>query len=403
MKLNNPIYIKLTSFGNLNTYVYYKIELFYPINSWSIVYNGRSFIDSSGSSKMRIDQILRDYIFNWTLDYNTDLHKYEPKNTVYTINVEDIKMPIEKSIIGFSGSFQNTDVKVSWSTDNTNWTVLLNCPMAVLYNGIDIDSPYSTNGGYIASDYNRLGQGSLTIDENGEWEFDDGSVIAWDDNDPISFGNTSRSYLVPHLPRVQSSNIYLSSVFYIPDDQFVSNQPIEIEIDNVNTIDTFIPSTPGNYNLSIPLNLIYDQDAVCDKIIMRYGTEETDLVELDSCPSPYYLVWVNDFNTWFSWGFNGKEITNKNNNTIENYESRTIVYKVERYKKWELWTDFINKKQLDILGSVINTKTAYIYIVEKDVSIPVNITTSSLDKNRNNSSKPYSLNVVVEEDRKTLI
>ncbi|MBQ0098893.1 MAG: hypothetical protein KBS62_08195 [Oscillospiraceae bacterium] len=93
MLIYKPIFHKLTG-GACNDYITYTISL-----NGSVVYNGRAFTDISGSADIRIDEIIKDFSFNWKdqFKYNTSTQRFSPNAVSYDPMIE---VKVNNTIIG---------------------------------------------------------------------------------------------------------------------------------------------------------------------------------------------------------------------------------------------------------------------------------------------------------------
>lgn len=78
MIVYKPIFFTLSG-GACNDYIPYTISI-----DNRVVYNGRAFTDNSGSADIRIDEILKDFGFNWKdhFKYLTSTQRFSPRNGV---------------------------------------------------------------------------------------------------------------------------------------------------------------------------------------------------------------------------------------------------------------------------------------------------------------------------------
>lgn len=93
MIVYKPIFHTLTG-GACNDYIPYTISI-----DNRVVYNGRAFTDNSGSADIRIDEILKDFGFNWKdhFKYLTSTQRFSP-NVLNFNPMGDVK--VNNTIIG---------------------------------------------------------------------------------------------------------------------------------------------------------------------------------------------------------------------------------------------------------------------------------------------------------------
>lgn len=93
MVIYKPIFHKLPV-GACNDYIPYSIS----INDRTI-YSGKAFTDNSGSADIRIDEIIKDYSFNWKdqFKYLTAIQRFSPNAVTYDPMIE---VKVNNTIVG---------------------------------------------------------------------------------------------------------------------------------------------------------------------------------------------------------------------------------------------------------------------------------------------------------------
>ena len=423
--LNTPIYaeVNYTLISQALKYIYYRIRVEYPssqaVMSWAVIANGRSFVDSTGSTKIRIDQILKDYTFRWEIIWNNPTQRFVPKIFNPYPSVEDIWWPVEKNLLGFSGSFQNTNFNIQYSTDNTNWTDISNINVISSYYTGLLPSPYdSGNPGIACGPYNEVYQRINNLVHRGivytYLAWDDNDIALWDDQDEIEVSELGWITVVPHIPNLHSSNFPLSSMFWLDRYEWRDNgMSFDIYIPGQQDRVSLSPWSPGNYAFSIPLSSIIPEGGTTAQTIKYYYGPDShdpilrhasgDIAIIDQCPADFYLIWVNDYNDWFSYPFKGTETLKRKQTTIENYEDRTIAWKSDLNSAWSLHSSYVNQYEIEQVKSILRSNNILLYDTKQDKIIPVILTTNSIDLYNHGNRKLYSLKVNVEEQRKIQI
>lgn len=422
--LNYPIYaeVNYTLISQALKYIYYRVRASYPSSqagtSFAVIANGRSFVDSTGSTKIRLDQILKDYTFKWEVIWNNPTQRFIPKIFNPYPSVEDIWYPVEKNLLGWSGSFQNTNFNIQYSTDNTNWTDISNINVIGSYYTGLLPSPYDSGSpGITSGPYNEIYQRMNNLVHRGivytYLAWDDQDIALWDDQDEIEVSELGWITVVPHVPNVHSSNFPLSSMYWLSRYEWRSaNMSFEIYIPGQQDKISLTPWSPGNYAFSIPLSSIIPEGGTTAQTIRYYYGQSThpqnvrhaegDLVIIDQCPADYYLLWVNDYNDWFSWGFKGTETLKRKQTTIENFEDRTMPWKSDLNSAWSLHSSYVDQWEIEQVKSVIRSNNILLYDTKHDKIIPVFLNSNSIDLYKNGKRKLYSLQVNVEEQRKLM-
>ena len=421
--LVNPLYaeINYTLYSQAYKYLYYKVEIKYPTSSGTSqqeIILGRSFIDSTGSSKIRLDQILKDYQFKWEIIWDNPNQRYIPKIFNPNPSIEDIWYPVERNILGFSGVFQNTQISVYYSLDSTNWTLIDDYPVCGVYSTGNLPEPYNnTNPGIASGSYNEVYQRINGLIHRGivytQLAWDDDDIALWDDQDPIEVSELGWITVCPHVPNLHSSNFPLSSMYWLPGYEFRSNREFDLYVPGESTSVSLTPSSGGNYATSVPLSLLIPEGGTTGQTIKYYYGESShdltlrhasgDIAIIDHCPADYYLLWVNDYNDWFSWGFKGTETLKRKQTTIENYEDRTISWKSDNNSAWALNSSYVDQYEIEQVKSILRSNNILLYNTKTDKVIPVILTTNSIDLYNHGNRKLYSLKVNVEEQRKIQI
>ena len=422
--LNYPIYaeVNYTLISQALKYVYYRIRASYPGSqagmSRAVIANGRSFVDSTGSTKIRLDQILKDYTFRWEVKWDNPTQRFIPKIFDPYPSVEDIWYPVEKNILGWSGSFQNTNINVQYSADNADWVDISNINVIGSYYTGLLPSPYdSENPGISCGPYNEIYQRMNNLVHRGivytYLAWDDQDIALWDDEDEIEVSELGWITVVPHVPNVHSSNFPLSCMYWLDRYEWRSvNMSFEIYIPGQQDKVSLSPWSPGNYAFSIPLSSIIPEGGTTAQTIRYYYGQYThptnvrhaegDLAIIDQCPADYYLLWVNDYNDWFSWGFKGTETLKRKQTTIENFEDRTMPWKADLNSAWSLHSSYVDQWEIEQVKSIIRSNNILLYDTKHDKIIPVFLNSNSIDLYKNGKRKLYSLQVNVEEQRKLM-
>lgn len=128
MLIYKPIFFTLTG-GACNEYIDYTIS----INDTTI-YRGKAFTDISGSADIRIDEIIKDFSFNWKdqFEYDTPTQRFLPKGVTYDPMVE---VKVNNTIIG------NIDCSRKLTLDDTSDFDIVKIPKPHIAHHIPLSMP----------------------------------------------------------------------------------------------------------------------------------------------------------------------------------------------------------------------------------------------------------------------
>ena len=175
--------------------------------------------------------------------------------------------------------------------------------------------------------------------------------------------------LVPRLPRISTDKIRYGQLVY----SYTSETPVWYKGTSGNTVASF-GSGSGSRIVSDRLDSIVADMAGYSTVQGANNGHRTDILRLDDCAAPYYLIWLNPNGGFQSWPFKQSSVYSEEHtrNMRLTMDEQSYVSNHSLSGNWKLKTDLVTDAQYRaLLGCTLSPYTL-LYITELDRVFYVN-------------------------------
>lgn len=135
---------------------------------------------------------------------------------------------------------------------------------------------------------------------------------------------------------------------------------------------------------------------------MYYEVPYIQLAEIDECPAPYYLIWIDRTGAFQCQPFNGKTTLSESIST--NYKVNAMDVKSPYNKvvtnKWKLNSEWLDFEQYKAYESIFTSKYLYLFNTEYDEGYEVILDTNEwTEKTKQNKDKAFNLQLSLHSAR----
>lgn len=189
-------------------------------------------------------------------------------------------------------------------------------------------------------------------------------------------GNNDLSYyldfnLVPRLPNIPTDKIRYGQLVY----NQASSNVYWYKGDSQNTV-TFFNSNTGSRVLSYRLDGIVNAMAGYTSMEAVHKGTRREILRLDNCIAPYYLIWLNPNGGFQSWPFKPSSLYTEEHtrNMRLTMDEQSWISNHSLSGNWKLKSDLVTDAQYKaLLGCTLSPYTI-LYITELDRAFYVNCT-----------------------------
>lgn len=135
---------------------------------------------------------------------------------------------------------------------------------------------------------------------------------------------------------------------------------------------------------------------------LKYETLYIKLADIDECPAPYYLIWIDRTGAYQSQPFRGKTTLSESISTNYRYDmiDREIPIDKKVTNKWTLNSEWLNYEQYKAYESIFTSKFLYLFNTEYDEGYEVVLDTNEwIEKTKDNRDKLFNLQLELHEAR----
>lgn len=175
--------------------------------------------------------------------------------------------------------------------------------------------------------------------------------------------------LVPRLPRIATTKIRYGQLIY----NYNSANPYWYKGSSANTITSFGSGT-GSRIISHRLDSIVNAMTGYNTVQSTSNGTRRDILRLDDCIAPYYLMWLNPNGGFQSWPFKDSSVYTEEHtrNMRLTMDEQNYVSNHSLSGNWKLKTDLVTDAEYKaLLGCTLSPYTM-IYITELDRTYFVN-------------------------------
>lgn len=382
-----PIIYKLTGLTLLaNQYLAYTLSLEYADGVGSTdkkkIYYGKTFVDSNGNTDIRVDQVLKDFLFKWETSYNLSNQTYRPEMFG---TLSDSRSSIEETYT----EFWNCVVVLQYEYNSIQTTEDLNVcgawvppfqKMGPIYDPMTTADPevgvqnYATLATSILPQMPPISTSNFWM----AWLLNVNRVLT-DNSGTLEIGCSDWS-------RVDITNLIDNAGTYanaIPLQELISEILTVYEgIDGGDSDSLFDNTIDGGYSDSVYDDTIDGGDSnenyqvVADFVgaplylywTISGNTYSAKIAQFDICAHRYYVSWVLPTGGWACQPFEGnvKVGTNNTQSKIVNfYDSEEVVANSEQ-PTFDLWKGNCKKDMYAHLLTMLASKSIYVYDTEQD-------------------------------------
>lgn len=277
--------------------------------------------------------------------------------------------------------------------------VLFDIIVEFLRNGSVIETKTVSSDPYIMNCYMDKGTPRKEV-LNDDGLFEDGEGIY----DALSF----RTDIFPRVPRLASipqnftfnALLFLDNAAYEDDGINISgfdndNYKAHVRVDDVLCV-TPITLLGSDYNkITKTSNAIY----ACTPDGSYSPTTKTKIANIDTCPSRYYLTWIDRTGGWMCWPFNGRCTPSENITTSYKTDllNNQSPYKQEVTTKWTLNTKSLSFDERKAMESILVSPYCALYDTTLDEMTEVVVNTKTYEvKDKDNTKGLFNLTLEVQ-------
>lgn len=195
--------------------------------------------------------------------------------------------------------------------------------------------------------------------------------------------------LVPRLPRIATTKIRYGQLIY----NSVSTAPVWYKGGSANTLVTF-GNGSGSRVASYRLDGIVNGMTGYNTVQSTSNGTRRDILRLDDCIAPYYLIWLNPNGGFQSWPFKPSSVYSEEHtrNMRLTMDEQSYVSNHSLSGNWKLKTDLVTDAEYKaLLGCTLSPYTI-IYITELDRTFFVNCSDSKSEyKTYQNQGRKLSI------------
>ncbi len=182
--------------------------------------------------------------------------------------------------------------------------------------------------------------------------------------------------LVPRLPRIPTDKIRYGQLVY----SYTSETPVWYKGTGGNTVATF-GSVAGSRVVSCRLDTIVNNMAGYSTVQGVSNGHRADILRLDDCAAPYYLMWLNPNGGLQSWPFKPSSVYTEEHtrNMRLTMDEQSYVSNHSLSGNWKLKTDLVTDAQYKALLGCTLSPYALLYITELDRVFYVNCTNNKTE------------------------
>lgn len=133
-----------------------------------------------------------------------------------------------------------------------------------------------------------------------------------------------------------------------------------------------------------------------------YEVPYTQIAEIDECPAPYYLIWIDRTGGFQCQPFDGKCTLSESISTtykINSFDAKSPCSKVIT-NNWKLNSGWLNYEQYKAFESIFTSKYLYLFNTEYNEGYEVILDTNNwTEKTKKNKDKAFNLQIDVHEAR----
>lgn len=178
--------------------------------------------------------------------------------------------------------------------------------------------------------------------------------------------------------------------FQRPENGILSmNIPIDIEEDGNGNIYITITTQDLNNSVTITSNIQSN---------VNFYIEDLSVATFDTCPSRYYLQWVDRMGSFQCQRFNDKVTYSEkfNKEEYENYKHERKLKNITITSKWEINTDWIPEELYPFYESIFISPSLVLYDSYEDKSYNVLVTGDYTEKTFKNQKRLINLTLQLE-------
>lgn len=333
MTTSRPIWVEYSGISNTDNYATYTIK----INN-NTIYTGKTWVDSNGHTSMRIDQILMDYLWKWEYNYDYSTQSNKPSCMVELTD----NIPIIED--NNKGIFFKSDLYVVCAGQQKKINV---------------------EGGFDAP---------------------------WDNKQDIPIQGLSKIGVnIPKIPMVLTPNYWLGAVAYLGEgvnDVYLeqSGESISLDVEGSGTI-----------AFAVTLEDLFTNFTHTSDISIGDDEGKTPLAIVDSCPSDYYVSWIDNKGGWSSYGFDGNAsiIGNCSSETIVDANGFTKNFRKDVTMQFNLYTGYLSSDIYAHLMTMQYARFCYVYDTKNDIGFYCIPSTNGLATQPSKSYEPQCFNITL--------
>ena len=339
-----------------------------------LLYTGKSFVDEYGETEIRLEKVLRDFLYRWMAVYNTDSQQYRP--ACLTGSFQTILEPVEYQ------------PKTFWNS-------------TIMISGFPNPIRIPVCGAWCPA-FQKMG----VIND----PLEDVAVI-----DYVQNYATLATDILPHIPPVSTSNFWMGLVLNVSSH---NNGGIFIGVRSTDVQE--IPTRfGGTYAVAYPLAQLFaeiagteigggeatteewydeieggdatasysgeydggtsDDSTYAQQVVPVGATlsiywyvdgvlNSTPAAVVDKCAKKFYVSWITPTGGWTAYGMDGN-CTIESRNTkesITNLLETTEVLSVCEEARFNLYSGMVNKETYAHLLTMLSSRLLYVYDVESD-------------------------------------
>lgn len=232
-----------------------------------------------------------------------------------------------------------------------------------------------------------------------------------------------RTFVYPRIPKLPYptekfwfSGLFAANMAWVADNKNASGNNIFFVVASKNNQINKSYSVQPTKNTSL-INAVtikgdkyYDIVSHSDRVmfagwIARPDSEYLSLspiADVDECPAPYYLIWIDRTGAYQSQPFRGKTTLSESISTNYRYDmiDREIPIDKKVTNKWTLNSEWLNYEQYKAYESIFTSKFLYLFNTEYDEGYEVVLDTNEwIEKTKDNRDKLFNLQLELHEGR----
>lgn len=212
---------------------------------------------------------------------------------------------------------------------------------------------------------------------------------------------------VPHLPKVATKNLLYGQLVH-SNANAARTQAWQNSAGT--QVASYSLSAGEDATVSMNLYSLLNGNTYADNRLYSYSAnsnQKWEILRLDECVRPYYLLWLNPNGGFQSFGFSGATAyTEKHSTNMRlTYDDYSLKANQTLTSSWKLKSQYVNDTEYQCIMTAARSPYCILWIRDLDRSVLVNVsdTSSEIKTRRNSGNKPFIAELTVESAEKDFV